>query len=78
METKKPENLPTIHCSSDSIESAFGKLKQKINPKSSRQLTVFVLTLASIGSAYSVEEVKKGLETIKEKDRKNYRKSPPE
>jgi hypothetical protein len=41
-------------------------------------MTVFVLTLASIGSAYSVKEVKKGLETIKEKDLKNYRKSPPE
>lgn len=75
---KKPENLLKIHCSSDSIESAFGKLKQKINPNSSRQMTVFVLTLASIGSAYSEEEVKKGLEMVKEKDLKNYRKSPPE
>jgi hypothetical protein len=74
---KKPENLAKIHCSSDSIESSFGKLKQKINPKSPRQMTVFVLTLASIGSAYSVEEVKNGLETVKEKDLKNYRKSPP-
>ncbi len=88
LEAKKPENLLKIHCSSDSIESAsecrtIGKLKQKINPivrhsDSSRQMTVFVLTLASIGSAYSVKEVKKGLETIKEKDLKNYRKSPPE
>lgn len=69
---KKPKNLAKIHCSSDSIESAFGKLKQKINPASSRQMTVFVLTLSSIGSAYSVEEVKKGLETVKEKDLKNY------
>jgi hypothetical protein len=33
---------------------------------------------AIIGSAYSVEEVKKGLETVKEKDLKNYRKKPPE
>jgi ABC-type amino acid transport system permease subunit len=56
--------------------------QQKINriaepPKSHRQMTVFVLTLASIGSAYSVEEVKNGLETVKEKDLKNYQKSPP-
>lgn len=29
--SKKPENLAKIHCSSDSIESAFGKLKQKLN-----------------------------------------------
>lgn len=78
LEAKKPKEIDKIHCSSDSIESAFGKLKQKINPNSSRQMTVFVLTLSSIGSTYSVKEVKKGLETIKEKDLKNYRKSPPE
>jgi hypothetical protein len=78
LKAKKPKELANIHCSSDSIESAFGKLKQKINPKSTRQMTVFVLTLASIGSAYSEEEVKKGLEMVKEKDLKNYRKSPPE
>jgi len=78
LEAKKPKEIDKIHCCSDSIESAFGKLKQKINPNSSRQMTVFVLTLASIGSAYSVEEVKKGLEMVKEKDLKNYRKSPPE
>jgi hypothetical protein len=40
-------------------------------------MTVFVLTLVSIGSAYSVGEVKKGLEMVKEKDLKNYLKSPP-
>ncbi|TAG46791.1 MAG: hypothetical protein EAZ31_00005 [Cytophagia bacterium] len=75
---KKPKELAKIHCSSDSIESAFGKLKQKINPKSNRQMTVFVLTLSCIGSAYSEKEVKKALETVKEKDLKNYRKNPPE
>ncbi|MFY7786854.1 MAG: hypothetical protein ACOVQA_03170 [Thermoflexibacteraceae bacterium] len=41
-------------------------------------MTVFVLTLASIGCTYSEQEVKKALETVKEKDLKNYRKSPPE
>jgi hypothetical protein len=76
--SKKPKNLLKIHCSSDSIESAFGKLKQKINPSSNRQMTVFVLTLSSIGSAYSEQEVKKALATVKEKDLKNYRKKPPE
>ena len=76
LEAKKPKEIEKIQCSSDSIESAFGKLKQKISPNSSRKMTVFVLTLASIGSAYSVEEVKKGLETVKEKDLKNYRKPP--
>ena len=78
LEAKKPKEIAKIHCSSDSIESAFGKLKQKIDPNSSRQMTVFVLTLASIGSTYSEEEVKKGLETVKEKDLKNYRKKSPE
>jgi hypothetical protein len=40
-------------------------------------MTVFVLTLSSIGSAYSEQEVKKALEKVKEKELKNYRKSPP-
>ncbi len=70
--------MDIILCSSDSIESAFAQLKQNINwsaesPHSSRQMTVFVLTLASIGSAYSEQEAKKALETVKEKDLKNYR-----
>jgi hypothetical protein len=75
---KKPNELPKIHCSSDSIESAFGKLKQKINPNSSQQMTVFILTLSSIGAAYTEEEVKKGLEMVREKDMENYRKKAPE
>jgi hypothetical protein len=78
LEAKKPKEVAKIHCSSDSIESAFGKLKQKINPNANSQMTVFVLTLSSIGSAYSEQEVKKALETVKEKDLKNYRKKPPE
>lgn len=61
---KTAEYLAKIYCSSDSIESAFGKLKQKINrtaepPHSQQQMTVFVLSLASIGSAYLEQEIKK-------------------
>ena len=76
LSAKKPKEQEKLYCSSDIIESAFGKLKQKINPHSPQKMTVFVLTLASIGSAYSIEEVKKGLETVKEKDLKNYRNPP--
>ena len=66
-----------IYCSSDVIESAFGKFKQKINPKSSQAMSEFVLTLASIGSDYNEEEIKKAMENTKEKDIRNWRKKAP-
>lgn len=66
-----------IYCSSDVIESAFGKFKQKINPKSSQAMSEFVLTLASIGSDYSEEEIKKAMENTKEEDIRNWRKKAP-
>lgn len=66
-----------IYCSSDVIESAFGKFKQKINPKSSQAMSEFVLTLASIGSAYNEEEIKNAMEKTKQEDINNWREKSP-
>lgn len=66
-----------IYCSSDIIESAFGKFKQKVNPKSTHAISEFVLTLASIGSDYNEEEIKKALENTKNEDIKNWREKAP-
>lgn len=65
--SQKIKDKEQIYCCSDVIESAFGKLKQKLS-KNSADLTCFIFTLASIGGQYQTEEVKKALENIKEKD----------
>jgi hypothetical protein len=51
-------------CSSDIIESYFGKFKTKINPNSRSGLTEFVFTMATFGKCFSVEETKTALESI--------------
>ncbi len=56
-----------LYCCSDVIESAFGKLKQKL-PKNSDAMTSFIFTLASIGGHYQSDEVRDALESIREKD----------
>ena len=56
-----------IVCCADVIESAFGKLKQKLS-KNSAALTCFIFTLASIGGKYQSEEVKNALETVKQNE----------
>lgn len=56
-----------LYCCSDVIESAFGKVKQKLG-KNSPQLSAFIFSLASIGGQYRCEEVQKALESIREKD----------
>lgn len=66
---QKLGNREQLYCCSDVIESAFGKLKQKL-PKNSPALSSFILTLASIGGQYQSSEVRKALETIKGKDLK--------
>jgi len=65
--SEKIANKENLVCCSDVIESAFGKLKQKLS-KSSAALTCFIFTLASIGGKYQAEEVKNALETIKDRD----------
>lgn len=60
-------------CSSDIIESYFGKFKQKINPHNKNELSEFVLTIANFGKDFDTDEVKKALETVEIKDLKDYK-----
>lgn len=66
LETKSKElNQPFLLCSSDIIESYFGKFKTKINPNSRSGLTEFIFTIATFGKRFSVQETKNALESVK-------------
>lgn len=60
-------------CSSDIIESYFGKFKAKVNPNSRSGLTEFIFTIATFGQSFSQQEAKKALQNIKCKDLKLHR-----
>ena len=60
-------------CSSDIIESYFGKFKAKINPNSRSGLTEFIFTIATFGKKFSIEEAQNALEGIKCKELKQYK-----
>lgn len=68
--TLKSEILDNKHllCSSDIIESFFGKFKAKVNPNARSGLTEFIFTVATFGQPFSTQEAKKALETIQCKD----------
>lgn len=69
LDTKSKElNQPFLICSSDIIESYFGKFKTKINPNSRSGLTEFIFTIATFGKRFSVDETKNALESVKCKD----------
>jgi len=51
-------------CTSDIIESYFGKFKTKINSNSRSGLTEFIFTIATFGKSFSIEEAKQALETV--------------
>ena len=51
-------------CSSDIIESYFGKFKTKVNPNNRSGLTEFIFTIATFGKPFSIQETKNALETI--------------
>jgi len=71
LETKSKElNQPFLLCSSDIIESYFGKFKAKINPNSRSGLTEFIFTIATFGKRFSVQETKNALESVKCKELK--------
>jgi hypothetical protein len=74
--TQKSELLGEEYllCSSDIIESYFGKFKAKINPNSRSGLTEFIFTIATFGQAFSQDEVKNAMQNIKIKDLKQYNK----
>lgn len=57
-------------CSSDIIESYFGKFKQKINPNSRSGLTEFIYTMANFSGNFTQSEIKNALEKVKIKDLK--------
>lgn len=66
----------SVLCSSDIIESYFGKFKMKITPNSRSGLTEFVFTIATFGKQFSVEEIKEALETIKCRELKSNKNMP--
>jgi len=57
-------------CSSDIIESYFGKFKAKMNTNRCSGLTEFIFTLAIFGKSFSIQEAKQALETIQCKELK--------
>ena len=63
----------SILCSSDIIESFFGKFKQKITPNCPRKLTEFMFTIANFSGNFSEDELQKALENVKMKDLKKYK-----
>lgn len=76
--TKKSEALEQAHllCSSDIIESYFGKFKTKINPNNQSGLTEFIFSIANFSQPFSIQETKNALEKIKLKDLKLVKKKP--
>lgn len=59
-------------CTSDIIESYFGKFKTKINSNNRSGLTEFIFTIATFGRSFSRQEAKQALETIQCKQLKSY------
>lgn len=76
--TQKSQILGQTHllCSSDIIESYFGKFKTKINGNNRSGLTEFIFTIANFSQPFSVQEVKSALEKVKLKDLKLSKKQP--
>jgi len=64
--TQQLESLgcQNLLCTSDIIESYFGKLKTKINANSRSGLTEFIFTAATFGASFSKQEVKQALESV--------------
>ena len=56
--------VENLLCTSDIIESYFGKFKYKVNTNNPRGLTEFVYTIATFGKSFSIQETKQALETI--------------
>ena len=64
-EKSKQLEIEQLLCSSDIIESYFGKFKNKMNRNSRDGLTEFIFTIATFGKPFSKEEAKKALESIR-------------
>ena len=63
----------SILCSSDIIESFFGKFKQKINTNCPHKLTEFMFTIANFSGNFNEDELQKALENVQIKDLKKYK-----
>jgi hypothetical protein len=76
--TLKSRQLKEKHllCSSDIIESFFGKFKQKINPNSKSGLSEFIFTIANFTKSFTEEELKLALEKVQIADLENYKRKP--
>ncbi len=66
-------NQDHLLCSSDIIESYFGKFKAKVNPNNRSGLTEFIFTVATFGQSFSRQEAKQAMQSIKIKDLKLYK-----
>jgi hypothetical protein len=67
-EKSKQLEIEQLLCSSDIIESYFGKFKNKMNRNSRDGLTEFIFTIAIFGKPFSKEDAKKALESIRNQD----------
>ena len=65
-------------CSSDIIESFFGKFKTKVNPNGHSGLTEFMFSIATFGKPLVPEEIQKALESTNCKDLKLGKQPPKE
>lgn len=68
--SQKSQTLKQEHllCSSDIIESFFGKFKAKINPNNRGGLTEFIFTIANFAQPLDIQQLKLALQTVKLKD----------
>jgi len=76
--TQKSKQLDMEHvlCSSDIIESYFGKFKTKIDRNSRSGLTEFVFTIATFGKPFAKQDIKKALESIRCKELVLHKRQP--
>jgi len=63
----------TLFCCSDIIESTFGRMKYRTSPNTPFGMTEFALAIASLGKSYNKEQVTQIMETVKEKDIKEWK-----
>ncbi len=70
--SQKSQTLKQEHllCSSDIIESFFGKFKAKINPNNRAGLTEFIFTIANFAQPLDIQQLKLALQNVKLKDLK--------
>lgn len=71
---KKVEDLENLICSSDIIESIFGKMKNKLSANPQAGLTETCLAVANYGKKTTVHQIKQAMENTKIVDIQQWRK----